>query len=427
MDCNKRDCCNTCIRIGNTVTGQPGTAASVTNSGSCCCPVLNFTIPEGERGQDGASATITIGTTTTGSPGSPASVTNSGTAQNAILNFTIPAGQNGKDGINGKDGTSATVTVGTTTTGYPGSPASVTNSGTAQNAILNFTIPAGQNGKDGINGKDGTSATVSVGTTTTGSPGSPASVTNSGTAQNAILNFTIPAGQNGKDGINGTDGKDGTSATVSVGTTTTGSPGSPASVTNSGTAQNSILNFTIPAGQNGKTPVVTVGPTTTLNAGQPATATAIPTSDGIQIDFGIPQGKPGNNANQSFASFFNYGTLFNNGSQLPFYPVVTDITGQIVQVSQEQISLEAGYYLVSYHVSAILSDAGYMQITPFYSSTSHLELGIYFLTPEGRSTANGSNTIIIYIPEKTNFTLTYNSNVSSRDGAATLSILKLQR
>ena len=376
MDCNKRDCCNTCIRIGNTVTGQPGTAASVTNSGSCCCPVLNFTIPEGERGQDGASATITIGTTTTGSPGSPASVT---------------------------------------------------NSGTAQNAILNFTIPAGQNGKDGINGKDGTSATVSVGTTTTGSPGSPASVTNSGTAQNAILNFTIPAGQNGKDGINGTDGKDGTSATVSVGTTTTGSPGSPASVTNSGTAQNSILNFTIPAGQNGKTPVVTVGPTTTLNAGQPATATAIPTSDGIQIDFGIPQGKPGNNANQSFASFFNYGTLFNNGSQLPFYPVVTDITGQIVQVSQEQISLEAGYYLVSYHVSAILSDAGYMQITPFYSSTSHLELGIYFLTPEGRSTANGSNTIIIYIPEKTNFTLTYNSNVSSRDGAATLSILKLQR
>ena len=424
MDCNKRDCCNTCIRIGNTVTGQPGTAASVTNSGSCCCPVLNFTIPEGERGQDGASATITIGTTTTGSPGSPASVTNSGTAQNAILNFTIPAGQNGKDGINGKDGTSATVTVGTTTTGSPGSPASVTNSGTAQNAILNFTIPAGQNGKDGINGKDGTSATVSVGTTTTGSPGSPASVTNSGTAQNAILNFTIPAGQNGKDGING---KDGTSATVSVGTTTTGSPGSPASVTNSGTAQNSILNFTIPAGQNGKTPVVTVGPTTTLKAGQPATATAIPTSDGIQIDFGIPQGKPGNNANQSFASFFNYGTLFNNGSQLPFYPVVTDITGQIVQVSQEQISLEAGYYLVSYHVSAILSDAGYMQITPFYSSTSHLELGIYFLTPEGRSTANGSNTIIIYIPEKTNFTLTYNSNVSSRDGAATLSILKLQR
>ena len=72
-------------------------------------------------------------------------------------------------------------------------------------------------------------------------------------------------------------------------------------------------------------------------------------------------------------------------------------------------------------------EAGYMQITPFYISTSHLELGIYFLTPEGRSTANGSNTIIIYIPEKTNFTLTYNSNVSSRDGAATLSILKLQR
>ena len=318
MDCNKCSCCDTCIRIGNTVTGQPGTAASVTNSGSCCCPVLNFTIPEGERRQDGTAATITIGSTTTGAPG------------------------------------------------------------TAQNAILNFTIPDGQNG------------------------------------------------QNGNNGADGNDGKDGTPATVTVGTTT-GAPGTNASVTNSGTAENAILNFTIPDGQNGKTPVVTVEPTTTLDAGQPATATAIPTSDGVQIDFGIPQGESGDTANQSFASFFNYGTLFNKGSQLPFYPVVTDTTGQIVQVSQQQISLETGYYLVSYHVSAILSEAGYMQITPFYISTSHLELGIYFLTPEGRSTANGSNTIIIYIPEKTNFTLTYNSNVSSRDGAATLSILKLQR
>jgi hypothetical protein len=36
---------------------------------------------------------VTVGTTTTGAPGTNASVTNSGTAQNAVLDFTIPAGQ----------------------------------------------------------------------------------------------------------------------------------------------------------------------------------------------------------------------------------------------------------------------------------------------------------------------------------------------
>lgn len=43
-------------------------------------------------GPPGAAATITIGTVTTGAPGTPADVTNSGTAQNAVLNFTIPQG-----------------------------------------------------------------------------------------------------------------------------------------------------------------------------------------------------------------------------------------------------------------------------------------------------------------------------------------------
>ena len=46
-------------------------------------------------GPAGAAATITIGTVTTGAPGTPAQVTNSGTPQNTVLNFTIPQGQPG--------------------------------------------------------------------------------------------------------------------------------------------------------------------------------------------------------------------------------------------------------------------------------------------------------------------------------------------
>ena len=90
------------------------------------------------------ASTVTVGTTVTGAPGTNAMVTNSGTAQNAVLNFVIPRGATGATGATGQPGTSATVTIGTTTTGAPGTNAIVTNSGTANNAVLNFTIPAGE-------------------------------------------------------------------------------------------------------------------------------------------------------------------------------------------------------------------------------------------------------------------------------------------
>ena len=90
--------------------------------------------------------TVTVGTTFTGAPGTSAVVTNSGTPQNAVLNFVIPRGETGAVGATGLPGAPATVTVGTTTTGAPGTNAAVTNSGTANNAVLNFTVPAGETG-----------------------------------------------------------------------------------------------------------------------------------------------------------------------------------------------------------------------------------------------------------------------------------------
>lgn len=48
-----------------------------------------------ESGEPGASASITVGTVTTLATGSSATVTNSGTAQNAILDFGIPMGATG--------------------------------------------------------------------------------------------------------------------------------------------------------------------------------------------------------------------------------------------------------------------------------------------------------------------------------------------
>lgn len=46
----------------------------------------------GPAGTPGTAATVTIGSVTTGGPGSPATVTNVGTSLNAVLNFSIPKG-----------------------------------------------------------------------------------------------------------------------------------------------------------------------------------------------------------------------------------------------------------------------------------------------------------------------------------------------
>lgn len=49
----------------------------------------------GAKGDTGAAASIKIGTVTTGAAGSNASVTNSGTASNVVLDFTLPRGEDG--------------------------------------------------------------------------------------------------------------------------------------------------------------------------------------------------------------------------------------------------------------------------------------------------------------------------------------------
>ncbi|MBS4961347.1 MAG: hypothetical protein KHZ62_11135 [Clostridiales bacterium] len=90
-------CDNPSITIGTTTTGMAGSQAMVTNSGTSCNAVLNFTIPQGQPGTPGQAATITVGTTTTGEAGTNAIVTNTGTAQNAVLNFTIPRGTAGSN------------------------------------------------------------------------------------------------------------------------------------------------------------------------------------------------------------------------------------------------------------------------------------------------------------------------------------------
>lgn len=111
-----------------------------------------------------------------------------------------PQGVKGDTGAQGPQGPAATITVGATTTGNPGTNASVTNSGTSSAAVFNFTIPRGDTGATGPQGPDGDAATIAVGTVTTGAPGTSATVVNSGTSSAAVFDFTIPRGDKGESG-----------------------------------------------------------------------------------------------------------------------------------------------------------------------------------------------------------------------------------
>ena len=125
--------------------------------------VIGATGPTGPQGP----ATIEVGTTTTTTT-DEASVTNSGTDENVILDFVIPIGPTGPQGEIGMAGptgpqgeigatgptgpqgeigaTGPTLTIGTITTGDPGTEASASITGTAPDFILNLTIPQGPTG-----------------------------------------------------------------------------------------------------------------------------------------------------------------------------------------------------------------------------------------------------------------------------------------
>jgi hypothetical protein len=87
-------------------------------------------------------------------------------------------------------------------------------SGTKTSWTLSISGEPGMNGNDGLDGSVGPAGTISIGTVTTGAPGSSASVINVGTASAAVLNITIPRGDTGASGSGSGDvSKSGTPST----------------------------------------------------------------------------------------------------------------------------------------------------------------------------------------------------------------------
>ena len=182
-------------------------------------------------------------------------------------------------------------------------------------------------------------------------------------------------------------------------------------------------------------PTVTVGSTITTAPGTRARVTASPTPCGVELEFAIPRGKPGPAGPQgeqgpagpdSYASFVSYMQQFVNGTPISFTQAAADPTGHISQSSATQVALEPGTYFVTYHVSAILEAAGYLQVTPAYNGSAFLEYGVYDRVNSASVSVSGSAAFIAVVPAQTVLTLNYNSSAAARDGAMTMVILRLQ-
>ncbi len=249
-------------------------------------------------GATGPAGSIGIGSVT---KGDEPSVTNSGTAEHAVLDIVLPKGD---------QGASASVAVGATATGDPGTAASVENTGDEHNAVLRFTIPRGADGtvafesltdaqRLSLKGDKGDAATVAVGGVTTLEPGGEAEVSNAGTSHDAILQFAIPRGDTGAKGDKGDRGEQGPpgpACSLTIGTVTATETGTPPTASVTGEAPNQTLNLTMPKGfkgDKGDNATISIGNVSTGAAGTAAAVTNRGTAVNAVLDFTLPRGDKG--------------------------------------------------------------------------------------------------------------------------------------
>lgn len=172
-------------------------------------------------------------------------------------------------------------------------------SGSLPRKICYVQGPTGPTGPAGA-------ATITIGQTTTGAAGTNASVTNSGTAENVVLNFTIPRGNTGDTGPIGPQGPQGpqglqgnTGATGETGPTgptgPQGPPGTSAVATFGSKYDNATNNITLEANVSQTIPLGSTGPNSGITTGT-QNALTIAEAGTYKVDYFF-SGSPSTNAN----------------------------------------------------------------------------------------------------------------------------------
>jgi hypothetical protein len=224
------------IEVGTTTTGAPGTNADVVNVGNANAAIFDFTIPQGEKGDQGTGITIkgTVPTSadlpmTGNTPGDMwiASDTGHGWTWDGVVWTDAgpvqgPPGPPGPQGPQGNQGpTGATGPQGTQgSTGPQGPQGPQGNQGltgaTGPQGVQGNTGPQGPQGSTGATGSTGPANVLTVSGTTTGAPGTNADVSIAGTSPSQSLAFTIPRGDMGLQGPQGVQGIQGPPGTGDV-------------------------------------------------------------------------------------------------------------------------------------------------------------------------------------------------------------------
>lgn len=128
--------------------------------------------------------------------------------------FTVTNGAQGAPGETGATGATPQITAQVTTLAA-GSNATVSQTGTAEQPVLTFGIPRGDTGATGPQGEQGeqgpVGATPNIQVQVQGlAAGSQPTVSQTGSAENPVLTFGIPAGATGATGETGPQGPQGT-------------------------------------------------------------------------------------------------------------------------------------------------------------------------------------------------------------------------
>ena len=217
---------------------------------------------KGDEGDRGPAGTIKIGLVGTAPAGSPATVKNVGTEENAVLDFTLPQGITGR---------SSTIRLGTIKTVEDGEKPSITNSGDEYDAVFDFKLPKGTPGPQGPKG-DGfsiykTYSSLDEMNSDAGNVPEGQYViisTNQEDEDNAkvyvkkgdgtfgfLTDMSGARGLQGPQGNPGPTGQPGPAGTIEIGTVTQVDEDAPPMVTNVGTGSEAVLNFEIPRGKTG--------------------------------------------------------------------------------------------------------------------------------------------------------------------------------
>ena len=278
------------VAVGSVMTGAAGSAAQVQNVGTANAARFNFVLPQGAAGAAGTPGLAYQGTWSSGTGYARNDVVlRSGSSyvsqrDNNTADPAISVANNTGDWlllVSKGDPGPATVTLGTVSTG---NAAAITNSGTQNAAVLNFTLPRGDTGATGPAGltyrgtwSAVTAYSVNDGVVYAGS--SYIALTSStgvlpvgGAGSASAWSLLAAQGATGTQGPGGPTGPAGTAPTVTVASTATGAAGSQASVQNVGTATNVQLAFTIPQGAAGTGGGSGGGVYTTVHTVQPASA-----------------------------------------------------------------------------------------------------------------------------------------------------------